>query len=296
MIITSIPAGELIRILKEEECGPFKYYCFLVAREIDSREVLSDVFEHYASLDSVTAQHLLFVLFYDDPEAAFRMEDVKRGLSPQTSEALARLYFHDCQSMRLKLLTSMDYYRDPAVHDVVERRGWRVAGYDQFSLDHYLRWMTLHTQALKEAFRLREADLPCMLIWDRDQDESALLRLQMDTSALHVYEVIRELIARTIEREEHKRGLERQLEQEQHNLRDLDPNKPGHLTRIADREARIEHLQSALSEAPAPEALADVLASIANKQAWRHRIKTITSHLPSLRDVFAKIVEILTRH
>lgn len=310
MIITSVPAVELIHILKNVKRNEFKYYAFIVAREIDNRDILVDLFKNYSSFSSVTGNEILLVLFYNSNEYLSTILDVKEELNKQIPKALTPIYFHNCRLIRLELLESMAKYESFIsgqsdtfpfyARDIINSfQGERINQDNyitNFDLEKYLRSMTEQTEAFKQAFNLSESDIPCLIIWDKEQDETSLLKFSEDTTIKFIYDIFREIVSRTIEREVLRRPIEEEISSKERILSYFDPTKPKHKKKGERLESRLSELHTSLKKIPQPELLRDVLSDIKKRKERKNVIKKISFQLPSLKEVFVKLLAIALKN
>lgn len=308
MIITSVPAGELVRIFRDAKYLDFKYCAFIVARQIDNREIFIELFKNYSSLASVTGKKLLVVLFYNSNDCLSTIYEAKEELSKQVPNALMPVYYHNCDLIRLELLESMAMYENKLsgntdtlpsyARGIIESKPFNRTSQKTYSisfeLEKYLRSMTEQTEALKQAFQLSESDIPCLIIWDKELDETAALHFTEGINILHIYKAFREIIVRTIEPEVLRKPIEEKILSKEHILTLFNPTKPKNKKKAERLESELRELRNALKKIQPPELLSDVLLDIDKNRQRQKIIKKISLHLPSLKEVITKLLTIMT--
>ena len=299
MIISSLPAAELMRILQEDSSMSFGAYCFILTREIIGQEVLQGLFDEHRSFASLSGKSLLVVLFYSDVRGVRQVPEFIKGIPEEERERLLqRLFFDPCDSLRDSI------YRKARAFDGrfwgYDDDGWHSHGYgyirqmsDETALDldfdAYAAAMTEQASKLKNLLGLSEEDLPSVVIADRKLDEVGVFHLTGEQGILEVYQIMKTVIVRNLERSKKIGYLNAQISQKRNEISQLKPGKGRHRERRAHLKEEVRAMEKEISKFPRPQAL----SSLASEWSTKSKIKSYSKRAFSVQDLVLRFLQLV---
>ncbi|MFH1374830.1 MAG: hypothetical protein ABII79_13665 [bacterium] len=302
MIITSIPAGHLIRILSKHNYErEYQVVCFFLVRQITGKKLLLDLYREIASFDSLSSNMMLLVLFYGDPNSYDAIRETREDLWKTDPEMMERLHYHHCRELKMRLTIEMASWEKPgegSEHSIYKllnphyETGTQEHFKGYFDDDYYLKSMTQQTDELKRALELSEDDLPCLAFIDRKTGEVSLLHCHSEDDVLVIYQAIRTLVVRNLERGWKREKLAEKLEKKRERLQELSKRKDMSPRGIEQFREDLAALESQFASMPEPEPIDSLLTEIERNRKFRTRAKKLIKGVRTAEKLFLRVLKV----
>lgn len=305
MLITSIPASELVEILaKDNYLGRrrgFEIYCFVLVREIVARDFLLGLFREHESLCSISGNRVLLVLFNTKAHELSDIRQLKKEIGKRNPESLSTVFFHHCEDVKAELLDRMEHIEKVRSLPTQDRVGFRH--YRKFfGLAHhaakdvnereYLASMTHEVEDLKSALGISEADLPCLVLVDKNFDEVSTFSVDGNTDVITVYHLLKELIVRNIERRLKLWDVDSQIA----NCKSAISDKRRRHKKLDEQTRMLEELELKKAALPSPESIHEVISRFERRERLGRGLKKLARTAFNARDFVVELTKVLTGH